>query len=56
MCLMNFEASSVSGVITMKRILEARRDWGLAGSKSKKYAAASSLYESARLCALCSQF
>lgn len=56
MCLMTFEASSVSGVITMKRILEARRDWGLAGSKSKKYAAASSLYGPARLCALCSQF
>lgn len=56
MCLMTYEASSVSGVITMKRILEARRDWGLAGSKSKKYAAASNLYEPARLCALCSQF
>lgn len=56
MCLMEFEASSVSGVITMKRILEARRDWGLVGEKSKKYAAASNLYEPARLCALCSQF
>lgn len=56
MCLMTYEASSVSGVITMKRILEARRDWGLAGSKSKKYAAASTLYEPARLCTLCSQF
>lgn len=56
MCLMEFESSSVSGVITMKRILEARRDWGLVGEKSKKYAAASNLYEPARLCALCSQF
>lgn len=56
MCLMTFESTSVSGVITMKRILEARRDWGLASSKSKRYAAASSLYGPARLCALCSQF
>lgn len=56
MCLMTYEASSVSGVITMKRILKARQDWGLAESQSKKYAAASSLYEPARLCALCSQF
>eukprot|EP00752_Nemacystus_decipiens_P005771 g5220.t1 len=56
MCLMTFEASSVSGVITMKRIIEARRDWGLASSKSKIYEAASSLYGPARLCALCSQF
>lgn len=56
MCLMTFEASSVSGVITMKRILEARRDWGLAGPKSKKYTAASSLYGPAHLCAQCSQF
>ncbi len=56
MCLMTYEASSVSGVITMKRILEARRDWGVVGSKSKKYAAASALYEPARLCTQCSQF
>ena len=56
MCLVSFESSSVSGVITMKRIMEARREWGLPGSRSKKYAAASSLYEPARLCVLCSQF
>lgn len=57
MCLMTFESSSVSGVITMKRITEARRDWGLSSSRSnKKYAAASNLYEPARLCVMCSQF
>eukprot|EP00903_Cladosiphon_okamuranus_P011307 g10662.t1 len=56
MCLMTFEASSVSGVITMKRILDARRNWGMASSNAKKCAAASSLYGPARLCVLCSQF
>ena len=56
MCRMTFEASSVSGVITMKRILDARRAWGMASAKSNKYVAASSLYGPARLCALCSQF
>lgn len=56
MCLMTFECSSVSGVITMKRIMEARRDWGISDSLGKKYAAASNLYKLARLCTLCSQF
>lgn len=56
MCLMTFESSSVSGVITMKRIMEARRDWGMAGSGGKSHTAASKFYEPARLCALCSQF
>ena len=56
MCLVTFESSSVSGIITMKRIMEARREWGLPGSRSKKYAAASNLYQPARLCVLCSQF
>lgn len=56
MCLMTFESSSISGVITMKRVLEARRDWGIASAESKKTAAASNLYDLARLCALCSQF
>lgn len=56
MCLMTFETSSISGVITMRRVLEARRDWGIASAESKKTVAASNLYDPARLCALCSQF
>lgn len=56
MCLMTFETSSISGVITMRRVLEARRDWGITSAEGKKTAAASSLYGPARLCALCSQF
>lgn len=56
MCLMTFESSSISGVITMKRVLEARRDWSIASAESKKTAAASHFYGLARLCALCSQF
>lgn len=57
MCLATFESSSVSGVITMKRILEARRKWGVASpSEGGKFSSASYLYDSAKLCALCSQF
>lgn len=57
MCLMTFESSSVSGVITMKRILKARQDWGLTTPEGKtRNAAASKLYNLARLCVLCSQF
>lgn len=54
MCLMTFEASSVSGVITMKRILDARRDWGV--RVDDKRSAAANLYDPAHLCMLCSQF
>lgn len=55
LCLMTFESSSVSGVITMKRIVEARRNWGISSAEGKESAAAK-LYDPARLCALCSQF
>jgi hypothetical protein len=55
LCEQCFESSSVSGVITMKRIVQMRRAWGLA-LESKRYSAPTFLYTQARLCMFCSQF
>ncbi|CAN0039406.1 unnamed protein product, partial [Choristocarpus tenellus] len=55
MCQKSFESSSVSGVITMKRILDARERWGM-NHEGKKHKAATYLYRRARLCVFCSQF
>jgi hypothetical protein len=55
LCEQAFECSSVSGVITMNRIVQIRREWGLA-LESKRFSAPSLLYTQARLCVFCSQF
>jgi hypothetical protein len=55
LCEQTFESSSVSGVITMNRIVQMRREWGLT-LESKRFSAPSFLYTQARLCVFCSQF
>lgn len=57
MCLATTESSKVSGAITKKRILETRQKWDVANSsEGGKLPSASHLYDSAKLCTLCSQF
>ena len=57
MCLSAFESSSVSSTVTIrKRVLKARREWGVPGSEGRRFLSASYLYEPARLCVSCSQF
>lgn len=57
MCLATTESSSMSREITMKHIPEARRKWDVVNSsEGGKFASASYLYDSAKLCTLCSQF
>jgi len=55
LCCHRFAADSLSGVISMKRVMDLRKEWGME-QQGKRFAAASYAYSKARLCLFCSQF
>ena len=54
LCMMYFDKSSMTGVISMKSVMELQRNWGVAHD-SKRYNAASFIYNKCKLCCFCSQ-